>query len=99
MKVRYRTGGEVFVVILRRVNEDAFLSFASIGPYFVTEDNDEAEAMIDEYFPEGAEDVHLEDVEEEEEEVDEEEEVEEEEELDVKDDEEIVDIAAMYTFL
>ncbi|XP_076232878.1 uncharacterized protein LOC143178233 [Calliopsis andreniformis] len=73
-KVRYKTGNEVFVIILRRVSEDAFLSFASIEPYFVTEDNDEAEAMIDEYFPEGAEDVVMEDFDDEEEEYEEEEE-------------------------
>ncbi|XP_053986999.1 uncharacterized protein LOC128880691 [Hylaeus volcanicus] len=56
-KVRYKTGGEIFVVIIRRINEDAFLSFASIHPYFVTEDDEEAQAMIEEYFPEGAEDA------------------------------------------
>lgn len=42
------------------MSEDAFLSFASIEPYFITEDHEKAEAMIDEYFPEGAEDAILE---------------------------------------
>nr|XP_031844672.1 uncharacterized protein LOC116432239 [Nomia melanderi] len=56
-KVRRRTGAEVFVLIVRRINDDVFLSFASIEPYFVTEVDEEAQAMIDEYFPEGAEDV------------------------------------------
>ncbi|XP_017880586.1 uncharacterized protein LOC108625254 [Ceratina calcarata] len=58
-KERFHTGNEVFVIIIRRVTEDAFLSFASIYPYFVTEDDEEAQAMIDEYFPEGAEDAIL----------------------------------------
>lgn len=60
IKAKYQTGNEIFVIILRRVSEDAFLSFASIEPYFVTEDHEKAEAMIDEYFPEGAEDAILE---------------------------------------
>lgn len=69
------------MIILRRVTEDAFLSFASIEPYFITEDHERAEAMIDEYFPEGAEDaileLYLDEEEEEEEEYYEEEEHEE----------------------
>lgn len=56
-KARYHTGNEVCVVIIRRTSEDVFLSFASIEPYFVTERDEEALAMIDEYFPEGAEDM------------------------------------------
>lgn len=56
------------MIIIRRISEDAFLSFASIEPYFVTEDDEKAQAMIDEYFPEGAEDWILESFEEEEEE-------------------------------
>ncbi|XP_076626727.1 uncharacterized protein LOC143344499 [Colletes latitarsis] len=89
-KVRYKTGGEIFVVILRRISEEVFLTFASIQPYFVTEIDEEAQAMIEEYFPEDAEDTFLEllddyrdyGVEAEEEEEGEEEE-EEEEEVDV----------------
>lgn len=45
------------MLIVRRINDDVFLSFASIEPYFVTEVDKEAQAMINEYFPEGAEDV------------------------------------------
>lgn len=45
------------MVILRRTKEEAFLTFAGIEPFFVTENNEEAERMITEYFPEGAEDV------------------------------------------
>ncbi|XP_076654222.1 uncharacterized protein LOC143359832 [Halictus rubicundus] len=56
-KVKYKTGAEVFVVIIQRITDDVFLSFASIEPYFVTEVDEEAYAMINEYFPEGAEDV------------------------------------------
>ncbi|XP_017762370.1 PREDICTED: uncharacterized protein LOC108552374 [Eufriesea mexicana] len=67
-KAKYQTGNEIFVIIIRRISEDAFLSFASIEPYFVTEDDEKAQAMIDEYFPEGAEDVILEEFDEEEEE-------------------------------
>ncbi|CAK9809989.1 Thioredoxin domain-containing protein 6 [Anthophora plagiata] len=90
-KAKYQTGNEVFVVIIRRISEDAFLSFASIGPYFVQEDDEKSEAMIDEYFPEGAEDVILEDFDEsdEEEESYEEEEAEEEEDEDEKDEEHV----------
>lgn len=47
------------MLIVRRINDDVFLSFASIEPYFVTEVDEEARAMINEYFPEGAEDVPL----------------------------------------
>ncbi|XP_012272397.2 uncharacterized protein LOC105695435 [Orussus abietinus] len=59
-KARHKTGGEVFVVIIRRVNEEAFLAFAGIEPYFVTEDTEEAEKMIEQYFPEGVVDATLE---------------------------------------
>lgn len=55
--MKYKTGLEIFVVILRRTKEEAFLAFAAIEPFFVTENNEEAERMITEYFPEGAEDV------------------------------------------
>jgi hypothetical protein len=44
-------------VIVRRIHEDVFLTFASNQPYFVTEVNEEAEEMILQYFPEGAVDV------------------------------------------
>ncbi|KAL6258706.1 hypothetical protein P5V15_010656 [Pogonomyrmex californicus] len=56
-KMKYKTGVEVFVVIIRRVNEEVFLAFAGIEPFFVTEVDEEAQEMIMEYFPEGAEDV------------------------------------------
>lgn len=55
--MKYKTGAEVFVVIIRRINEDAFLAFAGIEPFFVTEVDEESQGMITEYFPEGAEDV------------------------------------------
>lgn len=58
-KVKYKTGDEVFIVIIRKVSEEAFLSFVSIGPFFVTEVDEEAQRMLTEYFPEGAEDVIL----------------------------------------
>lgn len=84
--MKYKTGVEVFVVIIRRINEEAFLAFAGIEPFFVTEIDEEAQGMITEYFPEGVEDVIALDEqetfyedEEEEEEVEEEEEKEEEE--------------------
>ncbi|XP_025153537.1 uncharacterized protein LOC112588291 [Harpegnathos saltator] len=56
-KVRHKTGAEVFVLIVRRINEEIFLAFAGIEPFFVTEIEDVAQRMIMEYFPEGAEDV------------------------------------------
>ncbi|XP_011684355.1 PREDICTED: uncharacterized protein LOC105447830 isoform X2 [Wasmannia auropunctata] len=58
-KVKYKTGVEVFVVIIRRINEETFLAFAGIEPFFVTEVDEEAQEMITEYFPEGVEDVPL----------------------------------------
>ena len=87
--MRFKTGDEIFVVILRKISTEAFLSFAGIEPYYVNEDNDQVLEIIGEYFPEGVEDVadvdiHLpeEDEEQEEEEEDEEESEEEEEEED-----------------
>jgi len=55
--VKYKTGVEIFVVIIRRINEEVFLAFAGIEPFFVTEVDEEAQRMITEYFPEGVEDV------------------------------------------
>lgn len=57
--MKYKTGVEVFVVIIRRINEESFLAFAGIEPFFVTEVDEEAQEMITEYFPEGVEDVPL----------------------------------------
>lgn len=84
-KVKYKTGVEVFIVIIRRINEEVFLAFAGIEPFFVTEINEEAQEMITEYFPEGTEDMISPDeqealYEDEEEEEEEEEDYEEEEE-------------------
>lgn len=56
-KVRNKTDAEIFVVIIRRLNEEAFLTFAGNDPIFVTEDNDEAQQMLEKYFPPGAIDV------------------------------------------
>lgn len=55
--MKHKTGAEVFVLIVRRINEEIFLAFAGIQPSFVTEDDDVAQQMIMEYFPEGVEDV------------------------------------------
>lgn len=55
--MKHKTGAEVFVLIIRRINEEIFLAFAGIHPFFVTENEDVAQRMITEYFPEGAEDV------------------------------------------
>lgn len=55
--MKHKTGDEVFVLIIRRINEEIFLTFAGIEPSFVTEVDDVAQQMITEYFPEGAEDV------------------------------------------
>lgn len=57
--MKYKTGVEVFIVIIRRINEGTFLAFANIEPFFVTEVDEEAQGMLTEYFPEGAEDVIL----------------------------------------
>ncbi|XP_072747002.1 uncharacterized protein [Anoplolepis gracilipes] len=58
-KVKYKTGDEVFIVIIRKINEETFLAFVSIEPFFVTEVDEEAQEMLTEYFPKGAEDVIL----------------------------------------
>lgn len=55
--MKYKTGMEVFVVIIRRINEEVFLSFAGNNPFFMTEVDEKAQGMITEYFPEGAVDV------------------------------------------
>ena len=52
-KIKYKTGNEIIVIVLRRIHDEAFLSFAGNEPYFVTEVNEEAQKMIDEYFPPG----------------------------------------------
>lgn len=78
-KVKYKTGNEIFVIVLRRVNEEAFLAFAGNEPFYVTEDNDEVERMVEQYFPLGATDVLPEDPDEEEDYYDYEDEAEEEE--------------------
>lgn len=44
-------------MIIRRINEEAFLAFAGVEPFFVTEIDEKAQRMIEEYFPEGVEDV------------------------------------------
>ncbi|KAK2581223.1 hypothetical protein KPH14_008021 [Odynerus spinipes] len=50
-KVRKPTT-EVFVTVIRKINEEAFLAFAGIDPYFATEKEEEAQKIINEYFPE-----------------------------------------------
>lgn len=57
--MKYKTGDEIFVLILRRINEEVFLAFAGIEPFFVTENDEEAKTMVVEYFPEGAQDAIL----------------------------------------
>lgn len=44
-------------MIIRRINEEAFLAFAGVEPFFVTEVDEEAQGMVTNYFPEGVEDV------------------------------------------
>lgn len=44
-------------MIIRRINEEAFLAFAGIEPFFVTEIDEKAQEMVTKYFPEGTEDV------------------------------------------
>ncbi|XP_029049566.2 uncharacterized protein LOC114879127 [Osmia bicornis bicornis] len=100
-KMKYQTGGEIFVVILRRMSEEVFLTFASIQPYCVVEDDEQAQAMIDEYFPEGVEDMVLEESSEEEESYEAEAEMEEEEEdeEDLQEQTETVDPFTMYSYV
>lgn len=56
--MKYKTG-TFFVVIIRRINEEAFLAFAGIEPFFVTEVDEKAQEMITEYFSEGVKDTAL----------------------------------------
>lgn len=55
--MKHKTGYEVFVVVIQRISEDAFYSFAGIEPYFATEDDQEAGEIINTYFPPDAVDV------------------------------------------
>lgn len=55
--MKHKTGYEVFVVVIQRVSEDAFYSFAGIEPYFATEVDEEASEIIKVYFPPDAVDV------------------------------------------
>lgn len=86
------------MVILRRISEEVFLTFASIRPYSVIEDDEQAQAMIDEYFPEGAEDMVLEESSEEEESYEDEREMVEEEEEE-EEEAETVDPFTVYSYL
>ena len=42
------------VIIAIRENEETFLSFAGIGAYFITENEDDVNEMIQAYFPPNA---------------------------------------------
>ncbi|XP_046745282.1 uncharacterized protein LOC124410720 [Diprion similis] len=53
-KVKYPTGYEVFVVVVNYVNEETFLGFAGIEPYFESQSEEETLELIDLYFPESA---------------------------------------------
>ncbi|XP_048507889.1 uncharacterized protein LOC125500191 [Athalia rosae] len=53
-QVKYKTGYEVFVVVLEYVSEEAFLGFAGIEPYFESQSQEETAELIELYFPEGA---------------------------------------------
>lgn len=69
-QIKVKTGREVAVIIIVRLNEETFLSFAGIGAYFISEDQDEIEQMMESYFPADAVDtmIYDDDYEEEEEE-------------------------------
>lgn len=41
---------EIFVVVMKRINEEIFLGFAGINPYFATEEEDEVKKVIAYYF-------------------------------------------------
>lgn len=56
-KVKYKTGTEVIVMIIQRINEETFLAFAGIEPFFVTEVDEEAQEIITEFFSERVEDT------------------------------------------
>lgn len=53
-KVKNKTGKEIFVVVLNYVNEETFLGFAGIEPYFESENDEETCELTNLYFPEGA---------------------------------------------
>jgi hypothetical protein len=42
---------EVFICVIRKVSNEAFLSFAGIGPYHVSENNEKAIEEANQYFP------------------------------------------------
>ncbi|XP_043677080.1 uncharacterized protein LOC122633351 [Vespula pensylvanica] len=43
---------EVFIVVIRKINEEVFLGFAGINPYYATENEDEVKKVIAIYFSE-----------------------------------------------
>ncbi|KAI4486830.1 hypothetical protein M0804_006200 [Polistes exclamans] len=43
---------EIFIAVIRKINEEAFLAFAGINPYFATEDENQVRKVIADYFPE-----------------------------------------------
>ncbi|XP_035739476.1 uncharacterized protein LOC118449229 [Vespa mandarinia] len=43
---------EIFVAVIKKINEEIFLGFAGINPYFATEDEDEVKKVIANYFSE-----------------------------------------------
>ncbi|XP_014203605.1 thioredoxin domain-containing protein 3 [Copidosoma floridanum] len=49
-----KTGYEVFVVVIKKENPEAFLSFAGIGPYHVSENPEVAIEEAEQYFPKDA---------------------------------------------
>ncbi|XP_011497334.1 PREDICTED: uncharacterized protein LOC105361768 [Ceratosolen solmsi marchali] len=50
-EVKEKTSYEVFICVIQKLNNEAFLSFAGIGPYHVSENEEKAEEEMVQYFP------------------------------------------------
>ncbi|XP_015114962.1 uncharacterized protein LOC107039716 [Diachasma alloeum] len=65
-KIQTKTGNEMFLFVIRRVDEDTFLAFAGSNPLEIEEDEEKVNEILDFFFPEGAHDynpdlVHVDD--------------------------------------
>ncbi|KAJ8683246.1 hypothetical protein QAD02_019038 [Eretmocerus hayati] len=50
-RVQVKTGYEVFVALVKKVSNEAFLSFAGIGPYYISETQEKALEEAEQFFP------------------------------------------------
>ncbi|KAK0080652.1 hypothetical protein PV325_013576 [Microctonus aethiopoides] len=56
-KVKNQSGNEIIIIILQKMNENIFLTFAGNDPTFIEENEDEVIGIIDKYFSNRVEDL------------------------------------------